>query len=536
MPKTLMGFQQQVLDRSILSKTAVQQSLADLRSDDPTVDVSIVNGKARKKAWLGWLESLVRAIHSKRVAMSDPGLSPADVESLAGEVRTLLIKRRGAQSFINDETRVIGEGEARLSEMGGWLEELNQDVAAAAAGLESATQRHEQHQEWFGKLTEAPLTDLKTAADQMLNAADGPFKLAEARVNGDIPEKLRSRALARMNVVFESEKIGASALSGLDAAYDTKNQEDQKLSGAAEEKLSVYQTAVDALEDLVVNGPSKLQIAESMLNAIVTSEAMTTAQSAQVNALVTAAGVDAHLALEDTRNTKQKALDKARYDLLEAEAKVRADEPDIDDTALHNHANVKAKFEDVFGNAADDGLLKELSDAEDALGRATCQELRDAELELDRLRSVLATATRELLQREPDADPEVHPDLSDQRNDVSNQETDLVNRLTGFKNSAWYRIEEMEVAVPESIWVNFKRLQEAKRMLEGLAALPADLNDLKSAMETAEDELVGKLEEADDSQRGEDILLDEISLLVKQASWLANQSQSLLFDASRGVD
>ena len=536
MPKKLKDFHQAVLDQLKLSKTKFETNLAEIQSDDFTVEGSVRNAKRRRKEWSYCVDALDRDIEKNRAAMIDPSLSPADIEGLAEEIRLLLIKRRGGLSVINEENRIISELDSLADNISTRLENLKQSIDRAGIELELASSRDERHQEWLEKLVEASLTGLKANANQVLTAADGAYKLAQARVDGDIPEKLRDRAQERIGNVFDLNNDTAVALNSLNSNLDDKSQADNGVVGAIGEKLTAYNDAADVLADLVVNGPQTLETARSILTEIVNSEDMTASQVTRVNALVNAAGVDTHFDLEETRNEKQHQVDETRQLLLAAEARLRADNPDISDADVTDHATVKPLHENLYGNDSSDGFEKELQDANDALGFSTHRELKDAEVELSRLQGELTKATIELKQREPDADPATHPDLAAHRTAVSDQTTVVSAKLAAFKAVSWYQLEEMEVAIPESIWGNLKQLLEGKRLLVGLNTLPTNLNDIKDALETAEDDLVTTLEAEDKSNRGFEYLAREIALLGKRVRWLSNRRQSQLFDASRGLD
>ena len=257
---------------------------------------------------------------------------------------------------------------------------------------------------------------------------------------------------------------------------------------------------------------------------------------ARLEALTTATDVDDHFDREKARNEKQREVDEAQQLLHAAEAKVRADDPDISDADVQSHATVEPIREQLFGDGTSDGFIKELADANAALGVNSYQELYDAEVELDRLKGELELATKELLEDDPEADPATHPDLASARTAVSDQETLVETKLTELKATSWYHVEEMEIAVPEYIWDNFRKLLDTRRTLEKLDNLPADLNDLKDAVETAEDALVTSLEEEDASRRGIESLGREIGQLAGRIERLSNRRQSQLFDASRGID
>ena len=135
MPKKLKDFHQAVLDQLKLSKTKFETNLAEIQSDDFTVEGSVRNAKRRKKEWSDCVDALDRDIEKNRAAMIDPSLSPADIEGLAEEIRLLLIKRRGGLSVINEENRIISELDSLADNITTRLENLKQSITGPGSSL-----------------------------------------------------------------------------------------------------------------------------------------------------------------------------------------------------------------------------------------------------------------------------------------------------------------------------------------------------------------------------------------------------------------
>lgn len=537
-PKKLDTFYQELLVQLNVLKTQLEFDLADIQTDGES-DNSLQNAERLRQEWSGRIDGFDLAIASSRAAMVDPLLAPADVEALAERVRFLLIERRGALSVTGSQARLINELETLAADTANHLEHVDADIADADASLELANARSEQLNAWFPQLTEQPLIDLKAAATDALNAVDGPFQLAESHVNDDIPGDLGDRVQERLDDVLEVEDNSVDALADLNTKLGELIQAASATSATVDEKLTEYDHAVEALTDLVMNGQHSLEIAISNLESIAGSDPLTAAQNNRVTALMADPDIATHFLHEKTRNDLMREVDKTRQELLVAEASLRADDPDISVEDVEDHATVKPLRELLFGTDTTDGLEKDLENAELALGFGTYETLVEAEKELQRLEEELANATAELLQEDPEADPATHPDLDPFRQAVIDQTEgpDGVNdALAAFGDSSWYQLEQLEVAIPETTWANVKQLHDERQTLERLSGLPADLNDMKTAVEDAEDALVDALAAESNGLRSQDHLNHVIDRQRERIRWLTEQRQSLTFNAARGVD
>ncbi len=559
MATKLKDFHQTGVDVLVQIRATLQQYLAEIQTDqepDPLTPPhypSLLLAKARNKEWSDWLDRYDADIKKLRDGLADESLSAAELEALAERLRNLQIKRKGTLSLINRETELIAQLERSADFIGAQLQTVASKLSAAEQELADALETEERNTAWTETIDrvvsdspDAPaelgwLKTIKDDATAALNDADGAYKTAQARVEADIPEAVRFRALERSANVWELEADAEDALVALEDKVDAKNKADNGVAGAIGEKLGAYEQAQQVLAELMTNAKVSYDIALAMLQAIVDSEPIGAAQFERVSQLVAAAlavtpAEDIVFAKEQERNEKRREVEEKQLELLAAEAVVRADDPDIEDADLANDASVKP-LRDALGDDSG-GLLKELQDAEDALGFAAFQELREEELALQQAVAAFAEAKAAFLRDHPEADPELDPDpaIAVPRDERDAQQAVVTVKADELLQTAWYQLEEMEIAVPDRIWNNFKQLHAAERRLQRLADLPSDLTTLKDQLDDAEEQLVGALETDSASDRGFDVLVEEIEKLSARARWLAEQRETRLFDAARGID
>jgi len=559
MTKKLKDFHQAGVDALNEVQGKLKQHLAELQSDqqpdplEPSVYASILLAEERKKEWLKLLDGIVANIDGLRSSMANESNSAADIENLAEQLRVLQIKQKATLSLISDESDLISELQRNATFITLQLEIVAADLSAEQQALDEATEREERNSSWTDDIDKVLADDpeasvelswlktIKADANTVLNDVLDVFKQAQDRVNADIPEEVRTRALERTDNVLALEVDSVDALSSLDDKFNEKNKADDGISGAIVEKSTQFEDEQNVLAEFITNAKQSYDIAIALLQAIVDSEVMSDSQQQRVTALVTAALAvtpeeDIVFNKEQTRNEKQRQVDQKQQELLAAEAIVRTDDPDISDEDLANHATVQP-IRDELGDETT-GLIKELLDASAALGFEVFAELSDLEILLDQAILEFEQAKVEFLKENPGADPELDLDssIADPRTERDNQQVEVDAKLIEFKDTNWYQLEEMEISIPDRIWNNFKQLHGAENRLEQLNSLPDDLAVFKTNLEIAEDELVTALEEERSSERGFEVLIAEIEQLSARVRWLAEQRESRLFDAARGVD
>lgn len=559
MAKKLKDFHQSGIDALVQARDQLKRYLTEIQSDQepdpftPPDNASVILARKRKKQWSDWMAGIDAESKKVRTALADESRSAAELEALAERLRLLQIKRKGVWSLINGETELIAELERKALLIGQQLETIAADLAVAEAELADVTAISERNSAWTDAIAliltddpEAPLDlawlkTIKADAEATLNDAQGLFKMAQARVEADIPEPLRLRALERLGNVWALEKDAMAALTDMEDKSDAKNKAEQGISGAIHEKITIYDNARAALEALIINAKSTYETARAMLRAIVESKAVSGARQQRVNELVTTAlavtpAEEIVFAKEQTRNDKRREVDEKQQQLLAAEAIVRADAPDISEEDLANAAAVKPIREALGDDSS--GLLKELKEAEDALGFDVLLELREEEQELEQAVRSYEQSRLAFLKEHPEADPETDPDpaIAGPRDDRDAQQALVDVKLSMFKETAWYQLEAMEVALPDRVWNNFKQVHAAEMMLQQLSNLPDDLTVYKTDLDNAEDGLVTALEADGASDLGFAGLAEDIAGLSLRLRWFAEQREAWLFDAARGID
>lgn len=306
--------------------------------------------------------ALTAKVERTRRAMADAPL-PADVEALAAELRTLLtqVRRRRWQLLEADEA--LAAAEARTSRAGAGLEVAAARLQAAQADLATADERHQRHQAWAAAVAAPPLSTLPAQAGSAL--ADTTFTQAEARVEGDLPAKLRQRAAARGTE--EGARLGRRAETALGAEDELLEHraEGEGLAGASAGAWAGFRRSEAALRDFALEGKRRYDRALAALAAIPGAAPLTQAQRDHIEDAGLQADREAAAGAEEERDEAWAAVEAKQAEL---EAKVlerRAADVDADPAAYPAVAALRGELET---------LQTELDAKEEAFSAA----LRDA--------------------------------------------------------------------------------------------------------------------------------------------------------------
>ena len=238
---------------------------------------------------------LDRSIATKRSEMSAASNMPADVETLAEELRQLLIDRRhntatianAAEAFKFAET-AVATAETRLAELDGLLTQ-------AAADLAAVQQRETLHDTWVSSETEDAITVVRdlaadllvenpiTVDDGEINPAD-VLAAAKPRVEGDIPEVLLTRARARAALVAGKLTEFQTYRLSIDIEMSNHDVSSSGSSALVVERWTGYEAAENDLRNYALNSVSQYGLALSLLTSITESLELTLAEKDRITA------------------------------------------------------------------------------------------------------------------------------------------------------------------------------------------------------------------------------------------------------------
>jgi chromosome segregation ATPase len=261
--------------------------------------------------------ALTVQVERTRQAMAEAPL-PADVEALAAELRTLLtqVRRRRWQLLEADEA--LAAAAARASRAAAELEAAAARLQAAQADLAAAAERHQRHQAWTVAVSAPPLSTLPAEAGAAL--AGTAFAQARARVEGDVPAKLRQRAAARG--AEEGARLGRRRAAALDSEDQLLGHRaaGEGLPGASAEAGAGFRRAEAALRDFALEGKRRYDRALAALAAIPASAPLTQAQRDHIEDAALQADREAAADAEKERDEARAEVEAKRAEL---DAKVR---------------------------------------------------------------------------------------------------------------------------------------------------------------------------------------------------------------------
>jgi hypothetical protein len=134
------------------------------------------------------------------------------------------------------------------------------------------------------------------------------------------------------------------------------------------------------------------------------------------------------------------------------------------------------------------------------------------------------------------ADIDQPPDVAALEADLVPLQSALADKQLALTEEKKTLLEQWEAAVPPHIWANLLAFQRAKAMLEDLANATPDPDVLKSAMETAEADLVASLEAQDKAQRTEIYLAARVELCRSRKAGAERTAEQRLASALRGEE
>ena len=409
-------------------------------------------------------------------------LMPSDRQGLVDQERQLILELRKsrAEILVSEAELHTLESEKKIAEAE--LERVESALKQSDGMLKEAEERDRLHSEWKKAIEADGIVDqLKNEAGARLDERDAfvaegeetpLIQQAKLRVEGDIPETLRTRARERAMQV-DSELAGHQGqIDTLEGDKMAHKDSTQGIAGLAAQRWWSFGKAEAKFQELVQQSPVHYEQAMALLKIVVDSEPLTEEQSSRI----------AEVAIDEAEPnalSQEKKLHEARAAVAEAEADVQLKTLEVELAIVQALAKSPGSDPDT-----------------DAQVISTRAELEDAETALDNARSEFATAESE------------------------------------FDSDKAEKLDIWEAAVPDHIWANLVAYDDAVTLLTQITN--SDPATLATAMDSAEVSLVDALELEERDRRAVDELETRLLRLEKQLENLRNAHHPRKLSAVRG--
>jgi hypothetical protein len=378
------------------------------------------------------------------------------------------------------------------------LGELDRELDSAEESLEAVTQLEEKHQSWFDAISIAPLASVPTDADDLLTGiVQDALDQLEAQTSAEFVALLSNRVQRYWQRLDDLKQKSTDMTLGWDANWVKQ----YGLEGDVDVNSRLFEQAESDLEGFVANSKSILDSAEARASKVLNNEFLNAAQKVKFDSLMAVGDISADVLVPEAelRSAEHELIIRQR-ELAVAKAIARANDPAISDADLDEVAEVKAILDGTDGKDSPTDMQVAYDNALNAIGFASFTNTVDLELVLESARTSLEKAVKQFQIDNPDDDVEVAPELDPARDAVTDAEADLAAAVVTMRGTAWYQLEEIEVAIPDSSWANAMFLVRAQIQLERLK--DADLAALETSVNTANANLATAISEQSQTDDG----------------------------------
>ncbi len=290
MAATLTDFVQQKYDGYVELIEQLKAELSKIRDEQKQT-------YARYENTLKEAMELDKAIAATRQEMSNSNNMPADIETLAEQLRQQLIERRHLAASLADLAQSVKFVDKNVSVEESLLVELTSTTSLWETDLEDATGLQQHQDNWVSSETEDAISAVRDIATALL--AETPITVEEGetdpavilssatlRIQTDIPETLLNRARARASL--QDEKIAAfeSYDNTLTSEYLDHIASSSGSDGVVTQRWSEYQVANSHLRSYALKSVGRYQHAINQLGSVVNSQELTAAEIERINSLV----------------------------------------------------------------------------------------------------------------------------------------------------------------------------------------------------------------------------------------------------------
>jgi SWI/SNF-related matrix-associated actin-dependent regulator 1 of chromatin subfamily A len=297
---------------------------------------------AREAAELG-----SRLADARRELAGD--LTPAELAARVEAVRALIVELNGRLQEQLAAEEELALAERRLGAAGERLRRATAELTAADAELAAKSDRAARLQDRADSLAEAPLVDLTDRAQAAMDQApdDEAFVEARQRVEGDIPEALRLRAVERYRAERARSEAGTAAVAAAEGVLAGRRRADQGPAAGVAAAAAGLAAAEEALADFAARGPGRLAAARGLLAQVTAARALTDAERAAIAEPQRVTDGEAAAALESARDLARGELAANQAELEARRLAVLADDVDADPAADPEVQTLQGEVDDL---------------------------------------------------------------------------------------------------------------------------------------------------------------------------------------------
>lgn len=467
----------------------LEQSINALKAEIESTQSSKNSQTLERQFWVDRIttrESELQSAESEIAVTS----TVAEIEAIAATMRELRIDRRASQAKLNFIQTSLSVTKSRLEALVKTLDDLSAQLSQINDDLEDVSVLDDKHQTWIDSVAVDPLASIPGDAATLLTSAIDPAldKLKSATSDAFI-DMLSERLTHHWDELDDL----ASRSGELSAVNDARTLVQLGRDGELQTLLRVFDTAVNQLAEFVANSQATLDSATATADRVQSAELLNAVQKSYFDSLMAQGDIQTDvLTPESELRVAEHALLIRIRELETAQAIARAADPDIEDSDLEDVAEVKAILDGTDGKDAIGVMQISYDNAVSAVGVNTLNTVIEKETALQFAEDNLKSATAAFLEINPDQDPDAAIELDDARDAVSAAEAELTVAQSDMRDSPWYKLEQLEVAVPTQTWTDALYLLNAQRQLNQLKSI--DPNDLASAVTTAGNELATALD------------------------------------------
>ena len=508
----------------------LEQAIESLQTQIESTQSSKNAQQIERQFWIDRIATRESELEDAETAIAATS-TIAEIEAIAASMRELKIDRRASQAKLNLMQRSLSVSESTLSSLVNTLDQLTTQLSESNEALAEAQAIDEKHQAWIDSVGIDPLASIPTDADNLLTTTIDPALDKLKNATSDAFVDMLSERLTHHWDELDDLATRSDALTTVnDATIALQLGRD----GEIRTKLRVYETAVTQLSEFVANSQALLDSASATADRIQASDLLNSVQKAYFDSLMSVGDIDADVLTPESelRVAEHELLIRIR-ELETARAIARAADPDIEDSDLDVVAEVKAILDGTDGKDAIADMQTAYDDAVAAVGGTSFDTVIEKEAALQLAHENLATETAAFLEDNPDQDPDAAAELDDARDAVTDAQAELNAAQSDMKDSPWFKLEQLEVAIPSDTWIDALYLLNSQRQLNQLKSI--DPNDLASAVTAAADALATALDIEISSDDGIAIAQQQIDQYQNKFNNIAAKGTESALDVAFGV-
>jgi len=523
-----------IIDLYTQRVTNLTNRISKIRTDVSAAQLVLNTRKEKLSLWIKRVEHIAAKI-KKTEASLQTAETVADLEAIAIQLRELRVHQRVSIGRMQDCQIAVKQYDASLASLVKNLESNNSDLKLTKENLLSATEQHEKRLEWFAKLSASPFDTVKAEAEAVLVDINAAITKLNTDTDSDFMNVVKTRVsnywVQLDALVNSSETITNSWTANLISQ--------QGLSAKIDNKKQALDISMNTLGSFLANSKSTIQSANNKARKILDEALLSTAQKERFDVLVTEANDGAKDINDDIfdpeidMREKEHNLLMRNHELQIARATVRQTKPYISEADLNNEASVKEILDGSDGKDSPSDMQTAFDDAITATGLPLYDDVLVKERLLDEAKTLRDQEVNAFLLATPDGDPELDANIITLNNNVATALLNLNSATRDLQDTAWYKMEEFEVLIPNSSWQDILNLLKAERDVTRLISVAS--TNLEDAVITADAELATALTENLLLSDGYDEIEEVTQGLNHSANQILARSSDTIFAAVRGL-